>query len=143
MKIIQLCIFAFITARTVKHLALFLGSRRNRDLRTGFPAGHHSNGKYDFTSRRSSVFGVARLQDDPIRLKSYFLKGFSLVLGPCPLRLLALFLRMMLFSFFCVHRRDYSLTNSDDGDFGDNQSLGMADLFARTGSAKLDQTLRV
>jgi hypothetical protein len=52
-------------------------------------------------------------------------------------------LRMMLFSFFCVHRRDYSLTNSDDGDFGDNQSLGMADLFARTGSAKLDQTLRV
>jgi hypothetical protein len=52
-------------------------------------------------------------------------------------------LRMMLFSFFWVHRRDYSLADSDDGDLGDNQSLRMADLFARTGSAKLDQTLRV
>jgi len=44
---------------------------------------------------------LSRLQDDPIRLKSYFLKGFSLVLGlTLPITLACALLPMNWYSLF-------------------------------------------
>ena len=87
---------------------------------------------------------LARLQDDPIRLRNYFLKGFSLVLGltlPTTIAC-ALFADDIVLFFLGPNWKDAAaivrLLSSDNGDFGDNQSLRMADLFDRTGSTRLE-----
>jgi Polysaccharide biosynthesis protein len=55
--------------------------------------------------REVAFSALSRLQDDPIRFRSYFLKGFSLVLGlTLPINYsLRSFLRTMWFSFFWDH----------------------------------------
>ena len=87
---------------------------------------------------------LSRLQDDPVRFKNYFLKGFSLVLGADAPHYDCLRSFCGRYSFRssgakverCGH--DCSLAGSDDCDFCDNQSFGMAALFDRTGSTRLE-----
>ena len=78
---------------------------------------------------------LSRLQDDPIRLKNYFLKGLSLVLGlTLPVTIAcALFADDVVWAKVERSRRDRALAGSDGCDLGDNQSVRVADLFDWTG----------
>ena len=87
---------------------------------------------------------LSRLQHDPVRFRSYFLKGFSLVLGlTLPITIAcALFADDVVFVLLGPEWKDAAddcpLAGSDDRDFCDNQSFGMATLFSRTGSTSVE-----
>ena len=87
---------------------------------------------------------LSRLQGDPTRLRSYFLKGYSLVLAmTLPITIVcALFADDMIFVRLRPKvdgcRSHFSAVGSDDAGLCHRQSVDMARLFAGTGRTKLE-----
>ena len=98
----------------------------------------------NFAAGEVAFSALSRLQDDPIRLKSYFLTGYSVVLAlTLPMTIAcALFaddlILLCLGTKMVRCRSDFSFACSDDPGLRHSQSSILAALFAGTGRTKLE-----